>query len=860
MGTQILGTVILWLVVLAVAVVIAVYLLRWLYRRSTKETAFVRTGFGGERVVINGGAFVVPVLHEVSPVNMNVMRIEVRRGQTNALITRDRMRVDLIAEFFLRVAPTAAAVALASQTLGRRAMMPDGIRDLFEGKFASSLRAIASEMTLEEIHEKRSQFMTRVRDHASEALAFNGLELENVALVDLDQTRLEHFDPSNAFDAQGLTQLTEVIETRRKMRNQIEQDTMLAIRNQNLDAERRSLEIDRDSEYARLEQEREVEIRRAVQRTELVRERAVRDQEAQQAQIAADEATERSRIAQDRALAEVRTAKDEQIQQREIARRRNIEAAELESREATERDEIARGLAIERERINRSRTQEELEIARRQSLEIAEQEREIALTTKAIEMLRVEGERRAAEIATDEEVEQARVARDRSVDEARLARERSLEALQVEKRRLFETAEIAARLQIERARIETDQEVERAEIAARLSLELDRIRQRQEQDETEVARRRAVELAERDSAITLSKKSVEVIEAEIEARRAEIVSRTEVERERTAGDRKLDEARVERERALQGLEIAKRQAFEEAEIASGEEVERARIATERGLGEARVIRDRDLRKLEIDKERTLEVAEIDKTIEISARVKARSVAVADAEQARKTAVLAEEETFTVREREIAERRRTVDLIAARRDAEREGLRLTAKADAERDAALSLADAQRTAAKADADAMLIRSGAQAERFKVDAEGTRAANEADNVLTVEARASRARMKLLDKIEGIVRESVKPMEKIDGINILHVDGFNGGGGGGEGRKNVTDEVIDSALRYRIQAPMIDSLMKEVGIEGSSLGRMTDVLRDAKDIDALVRNRKKGAGPNGASPASDHDDDRDR
>ncbi len=735
MGMQILGAVILWLIVAAVAVVVAVYLLRWLYRRSTKETAFVRTGFGGERVVINGGAFVVPVLHEVSPVNMNVMRIEVRRGQTNGLITRDRMRIDLIAEFFLKVAPTREAVALASQTLGRRALMPDGIRDLFEGKFASSLRAVAAEMSLQEIHEKRALFMTRVRELAGEALAFNGLELETVSLVDLDQTRLEHFDPSNAFDAEGLTQLTEVIETRRKMRNQIEQDTMLAIRNQNLDAERRSLEIDRDSEYARLEQERELEIRRAVQRAELIRERALREHEAQRAEIEAGEATEKARIAQDRSLAEVRTARDEQVQQREIARRRAIEAAELESREAIERDEIQ----------------------------------------------------------------------------------------------------------------------------AQLRLELDRIRQRQEQEELEVVRKRAVLLAERESEISLARKAVEVAQAEIEARRAEIASRTEVERERTAGERRLDEARVERERALQALEIARRQAFEEAEIVSGEEIERARIATERGLGEARVIRDRDLRKLEIDKERVLEVAEIDKAIEIAGRIKARSVAVAEAEEARKIAVLAEEQTFTVREREIAERRRTVDLIAARRDTEREGLRLTSKAEAERDAALGFADAQRTAARGEADAILIRNGAEAERFKVTAEGARVANEADNVLSVEARASRARMKLLDKIEGIVRESVRPMEKIEGINILHVDGLAGGGNGGH--RNVTDEVIDSALRYRVQAPMIDSLMKEVGIEGGSIGRMTDVLRDAKDIDAIVRNRQQGAAPNGAAaPSPERDDDRDR
>ena len=87
---------------------------------------------------------------------------------------------------------------------------------------------------------------------------------------------------------------------------------------------------------------------------------------------------------------------------------------------------------------------------------------------------------------------------------------------------------------------------------------------------------------------------------------------------------------------------------------------------------------------------------------------------------------------------------------------------------------------------------------------------------------------------------------MEKIDGIKILHVDGL---GGNGQSNRNVTDEVIDSALRYRVQAPMIDSLMKEIGIEGGSLGRMTDVLRDAKDISSLTRDKKTGK----AKPAKD-------
>ena len=103
MSANAFGEVLLWLIGIAIAIVIVVYILRWLYRRSTKETAFVRTGFLGEKVIVNGGAFVIPVLHEITPVNMNVLRIEVVRRENRALITRNRMRVDIIAEFFVRV-------------------------------------------------------------------------------------------------------------------------------------------------------------------------------------------------------------------------------------------------------------------------------------------------------------------------------------------------------------------------------------------------------------------------------------------------------------------------------------------------------------------------------------------------------------------------------------------------------------------------------------------------------------------------------------------------------------------------------------------------------------------------------------
>ena len=731
MAAETMGSLILWLIIVVIAIVIVVYLLRWLYQRSTKETAFVRTGFGGEKVIVSGGALVIPVLHDITPVNMNVMRIEVVRRETQALITKNRMRVDVIAEFFVKVGSSREAVSTAAQTLGRRTLQPDGARDLLEGRFASALRTIAAQMTMEQMHEQRQDYAQRVKAVALEGLSQNGLELESVAIVDLDQTHLEFFDSSNAFDAEGLTQLTETIEARRRMRNEIEQRTQIEIRTQNLDAQRKALEIDRDGEYARLSQERDLEVRRTSQRVELAKDRALRDQESEQALLAAREEVEKSKFTQERNLAEARIQNQEDIEQREIARRRHIDEVEMKNRELTEREQIALELSLEKARIEREGEQRELELDRRRALELAELNRQIVIAAK----------------------------------------------------------------------------------------------------------------------------NAELAQAEAEKKRAEIVAHQDVETTRIAQDRALDQVRMERERQLDALNIAKRQAFEEAEISSGEEIERARIATERGLSEARVARDGDLRKLEVERDKSVQIAEMQSAIEVAKKSAERSDAIAVAETARAKAVAAEEQAITVRETEIAERRKSTDLIAASREMERDALRLTGKAEAEKAAASDFADAVKITAQGEAEAEKIKALAAAERYEVDAKGAMQLNEAENTLSESARQARFRGKLLERIEGIVRESVRPMEKIDGIKILHIDGANGGVGG---NRNVTDEVIDSALRYRVQAPMIDSLMKEIGIEGGSLGRMTEVLRDAKDIEALTSKRAKGGNGTVAKSDDTRDDDR--
>jgi uncharacterized membrane protein YqiK len=98
---------------------------------------------------------------------------------------------------------------------------------------------------------------------------------------------------------------------------------------------------------------------------------------------------------------------------------------------------------------------------------------------------------------------------------------------------------------------------------------------------------------------------------------------------------------------------------------------------------------------------------------------------------------------------------------------------------------------------------------------------------------------RMALLNHLPAIIRESVKPMESIEGIRIVHVDGLTGSGNGhanGSGgavvdgnsnsQGNLAEQVVSSALRYRAQAPIIDSLMSELGLSGGDAAGLTRAL----------------------------------
>ena len=283
-----------------VAIMVVGIVLARLYKRSTKETAFVRTGLGGQKVIMDGGAIVLPVFHELVMVNMNTLKLEVMRRERESLITKDRMRVDVTAAFFVRVKQTTEAISTAAQTLGARTLSPNELKALVEDKFVDSLRATAATMTIQELQDKRRDFVQAVQNAVAEDLEKNGLELESVSLTSLDQTDKQFFNPNNAFDAEGLTRLTEQTESRRKQRNDVEQDTEVQVRTKNLEASRQKLLIEKDQEFAHLTQQQQIETARAEQSAQIAQQQAERSREAETVKIEAERQVSQKRIVAER--------------------------------------------------------------------------------------------------------------------------------------------------------------------------------------------------------------------------------------------------------------------------------------------------------------------------------------------------------------------------------------------------------------------------------------------------------------------------------------------------------------------------------------------------------------------------------
>ena len=500
---------------------------------------------------------------------------------------------------------------------------------------------IAATMTMEEIHEHRSDYIRDVKALVADSLTANGLELEAASLTNLDQTDMKLFNPSNAFDAEGMTRLTEEIETRKKKRNDIEQDTLIAIRAKNLEAEKLALTIEKEGEYARLEQEREVSVRRAQQRAEVALEKAERERDIEEAQIRAKEAIDRARIKHELAI---------DAEHIRAVRKRNDSVSS-----ASRRGRNGRAEPHDRGRRQRG------------------------------------GEPDAAHPGAGGAQEEAQRGRtgDRWSRSAPRTWRRSCARWTIQK-------------ESEYARLEQD--------------------------------------------------------LEVEMRRAQ--QRAEVEREKAERQREIEEAKIE----------------------ANEAVERARIKLELAIESEKIRREQETERLEILRHRSIEIEEQERMIAVAEKSKLQSEAQVAAETARRRVVEAQESVTSARERQIAERRKFIDLIDASQQAERNAIKVTSLAAAEKAAAVDHAEADKAAAEA-----------ARFRYDVDAEGKRKLNEAENLRSDASRRTRLEPAGCSRISR--RSSARASgrwRQIESIKILQVDGLpgfsngvppGGGSGGGDG-----------------------------------------------------------------------------
>ena len=508
------------IILLALAIAIIVYLLHWLYRRSSKEIAFVRTGMGGERVVISGGAFVLPIIHNITSVGMKTLCIEILRNGSKSFITKNRMRAEMTAEFYVRVAPNLDSVSIAAQTLGNRTLEPDHLKELVSGRFVDALGVVAAKMTLDEIQENRSEYVKAVSKHVEEAIKHTGLELETVSLTSLNQAPVSVFDPSNTFDAEGLTQITEITQSRKKKRNDIEKDTQVSIRNKNLQSIKQELEIERDEEFAKFQQKREIEQQRASEHTESIKTRADKERESELAEISSQQDIEIAKINKkdliemEKSLQETKLIQEIEKRRKEQNDFRQKTAIEIKQQDIETEKQI---LELERD-VEFSR----LEKQRLVDVKLAEEK-----ATTAKEEARKRYESEEAYIMAEEQIKNAKTAQQKNVDTFKIAAEQETRVLDIEK---------AKRIEIEEKQRQLDV-IEKSKTVLKSKMEEEVARAKAVEAEEKVNTARDVEHAEKQKQLGVIEASKNAEKEKLAAMAAKI--RYEIE---AAGKKALNEA------------------------------------------------------------------------------------------------------------------------------------------------------------------------------------------------------------------------------------------------------------------------------------------------------------------------------
>ena len=441
--------------------VIFVLIYKSFYRKAPPDSALVVSG-GRKKRVVFGGSLINPITNTTQLMSLNTMQLPVERTGQAALITRDSLRVDLEAQFYVKIEPIEQDVLKAVASLGDKTLTPGAVNTLLEGKLVGVLRSVAATMDLQELHEKRQEFSDQVQEACRDDLEQNGFKLESVAVTNLDQTPLDALDENNRFDVVAIQTIKQEVEDRQTQTARIEHENQvkreedrlkaeLEIKQREEETETQTLEVERRLEFAQEEQRKAIATNKAEQAREVESHQLEQQQAIEEARLRQEEAVKSASITQKQKLEMARIEQERQVQESEISQKQVVEVARVQQEQRVQEAEIARNLSIEQAKIEQERDVEEASIASR--IVLIEKEREekeaeaenaiqVSIKERAresalIELLQVSAAKAQAEakVATAEAVEEAErqsqialIRAEQEADEERIAKERAADA------------------------------------------------------------------------------------------------------------------------------------------------------------------------------------------------------------------------------------------------------------------------------------------------------------------------------------------------------------------------------------------------------------------------------------------------
>ena len=527
------------------------------YKKPKADVALVRTGGRGSKINITGGLWLNTIIHEVREVSLNTIRLEILREGQDAFITADFNRADVEAVFYLQVQPMEEDILRAAQSLGDKNMTPETIRELIEQKLEGALRSVAAESDIEELLQKREEFADKVQEAVGVNLQTeNGLKLESVSIIRVDQTPIDTLDLENRFDAIGIRTITEITADQAREKERIVQEKEVAIVQIDVEAQILKLEAEQDQAWAESDQQKNIAIYAAEREADTLQFQFEMEQSVQEREFLMKQEVEKARVAQEQA-----------VQEREIEAMQMVETAKIEQEQVVAEREIEKNLVVETKQIEQTR-----------KVQITELEANLAVSMERIEM--------------EQEVEVREQEKLLEIERAKLAMEEGVSLRDVEKTLVVETAKIAQEQQVQQRDIEKNLVVETAQIGQERQVSL-----------TEIEKTQTVEVAKLSQEEVVGMREQEKL---LEVERAKLTMEEGVGLRDVEKTLVVETAKIGQEQQVQQRDIEKNLVLETAQISQGRQVELTEIERIRSVEQSRI--DQELVVQLKDEDRKIDVA------------------------------------------------------------------------------------------------------------------------------------------------------------------------------------------------------------------------------------------------------------